>query len=226
VNLRPQMAVAVKQPRTTEELHVDHSWLQQLQGFACVPRLHGTCTDQDNRQCIITSPVGEQLSWRLWDRCSRNRPLHSLLGPLVQGVRAVHEHGVVIRDLRPANLVLAGARLLIVDWGSAVNAGGGPQRYSGASSYASDSVLVQLAEPGAQPVLVTAADDLVTLVRGMFALRHPMCAVELSWQMEALEHKRFWEEIMAVYPAWKSVQDAAVAERYDAVAAELEVLMQ
>ena len=205
---------------------MDLSWLRALQGEPCVPRLHGTCLDQHGRRCIITSPVGEQLSWPLWDRRSRSSPLHGLLGPLVKGVRAVHARGVVIRDLRPANLVLADERLLIVDWGSAVSPDSGRQPYSGASSIASDSVLRQLAAPGAVHALVTAADDLVTLVRGMFALRHPTCALELSWQKGEAQLLQFWEQIMSSYPAWKSVQDAAVAERYDAVAAKLEVLMQ
>jgi serine/threonine protein kinase len=190
-----------------------------------VPVLEGTCHDQDGRLCIITSPVGQALNWELWDSSSSRKPLHGLLPALVRSLQQLHGT-VVIRDLRPANLVLtADMQLLIVDLGSAIKVDAGSVAYSGTVHYASDSVLHQLQQGKQVAAKVEPADDLVSLVRGMFAIRHPAIAGQLRCKPEA-ELQDFWGKVMGTHSAWQDAETAAKAACYDQVAALLERLMQ
>jgi serine/threonine protein kinase len=200
-------------------------WLTALRGMPGVPVLQGTCHDQDGRLCIITSPVGQSLNWELWDSSSSRKPLHGLLPALVRSLQQLHGT-VVIRDLRPANLVLtADMQLLIVDLGSAIKVDAGSAAYSGTVHYASDSVLHQLQQGKQVAAKVEPADDLVSLVRGMFAIRHPAIAVQLRRKPEA-ELQDFWGKVMGTHSAWQDAETAAKAACYDQVAALLERLMQ
>jgi hypothetical protein len=216
--------VAVKQPLDKDGPGLDNDlqWLTLLQGKAGVPHLLGTCNDQHDRRCIIASPVGEKLTFDLWNSCSCTGPLHQLLPGFVRNLKQLHGEAV-IRDLRPANLVLADRQLILVDFGSAISVGSVRASYSGTVHYASNSVLRQL-QQGAQ-VTVTPADDLVSLVRGMFAVKHPAIAAQLSLQGEQ-EVPGFWQRHMGTHAAWQAAEMAAAGTDYDQVAEALERLMQ
>lgn len=204
---------------------MDLQWLTALRGMPSVPVLEGTCRDQDGRLCIITSPVGKALNWELWDSSSSREPLHGLLPALVRNLQQLHGT-VVIRDLRPANLVLAADKqLIIVDLGSAIDVNAGSVAYSGTVHYASDSVLHQLQQGKQVAAEVRPADDLVSLVRGMFAIRHPAIASELRRLHEA-EVQELWGKVMGTHRAWQDAETAAKAADYEEVAAMLERLMQ
>lgn len=209
-------AVAVKQPLSkdadrAEELLVDHQWLQEFSGLSGVPRLLGVCKDNHARTCIITSPVGKALTWELWDSSSgTSLPLHQCLDSFVNTIKQVHAAGVVLRDLRPANLIYAGAVLMLVDWGSAVSISS-QQGFSGTLHYASDRVLQQLGKDKdiADAADVQPADDLVSLVRCMFVIKHPACAAQLRWHNDPTSVTAFWGGVMSSHAAWKAAQDAA-----------------
>lgn len=156
-----QQALAVKQPVSSaaDELLLDAQWLQKFQQLSSVPRFHGICKDEQGRHCVITSPVGKSLTWAVWDESScSSRPLHQCLEALLDTIAQVHAADVVIRDLRPNNMVLADDRLIIVDWGSASSISS-QEEYCGTTHYASDGVLQALAASSAAKVLP--ADDLV-----------------------------------------------------------------
>jgi serine/threonine protein kinase len=227
--LLPLQTVAVKQPldAASDDLSTDLTWLQKLGGKPGAPRLLGTVVDQRGKSCIITAPVGRQLGWEMWDSSSNSSsssaPLHLLLNRLVASLHAMHKE-VVIRDLRPGNIVLAEEQLIIVDWGSAVSVQGGAQPYCGTTHYASDRVLKLLQQSNS--VSVIPADDLVSLVRSMFAIKHPSFAAQLWEVQDEQDILECWGRVMATHQAWQAAQAEAEQGSYEGLAIELTRLMQ
>jgi serine/threonine protein kinase len=160
------------------------------------------------------------------------------IGQLVDALRACHEMGLVHRDVRLGNIVFAAEAaatpgqqqqqqlLYIIDWGFAV-AAHSPGPYAGTVSYASDRVLS--ARAGGAPSIASApADDLVSLVRSVFAMVHPSLQLELSLlgSDNPAVVLQFWQGQMALRTRWLQAQQAAEACSYDAVKEELQGLLQ
>ncbi len=95
-----------------------------------------------------------------------------------------HARGIINRDVRPSNVIVAGSetrQLVILGWGLAVKCPEGSDSatavYEGTIAYTSDSVWQQdIDGSGCGEVLVSPADDLVSLVRCMFAMLHPLAS--------------------------------------------------
>lgn len=98
--------------------------------------------------------------------------LHRHLSQLVDAVEAEHKAGLVDRDIRPVNLGLLGLDLVKIDLGFAIEVGRACF-YRGTLDFASDRILKHLEEARDDPVTVTPADDLHSVVRTAFALLHP-----------------------------------------------------
>lgn len=216
------------------------STLQQLAGIPGVPRLLGTGAGAANStSAIVTQPLGKALSWEEWScRVTAQQPLHKLVGQLVATLEMSHARGFINRDLHPSKLVIAGSKssqpqLVIIDWGFAVKCPDGSDSctavYEGTIGYASDSVWQQIIDYwGCGEVRVSAADDLVSLVRCMFALMHPAAHEELRMLPSgyAQAAREFWHKVLASRPRWQLAVDAAARADYSTVRELLEWLLE
>jgi hypothetical protein len=242
--LPPPQEVAVKAARppaagAAATLPGDLEVLQRLQGVPGVPHLVGLCTDAWGQDALMTAPVGEVLEWRVWDKQSvLPAPLHTLAGGLVQTLQRSHGLGVINRDVRPSNIIIAGEQgaqqqqLVIIDWGFAVQCKAGAPRfrgpYSGTIAYASDSVLQQYAGSGGCDVAVGPEDDLVSLVRCAFAVVHPSARMKLRVldRGGAAGVLGWWRAALACRPRWLEAQAAAEQGAYASVQQLLVGLME
>ncbi len=235
------MAVKAARPPTAGEaaaLPRDLPVLLRLQGVAGVPRVVGLCADAWGQDALMTAPVGEVLEWRVWDEQSVSpAPLHTLMGGLVQALQRSHGLGIVNRDIRPSNTIIAGEQgaqqLVIIDWGFALQCEAGAQRfrgpYSGTLAYASDAVLRQYAGSGGRDVAVGPEDDLVSLVRCAFAMIHPSARMKLrvlDRGNSTAAMQSWWQAALACRPRWLEAQAAAEQGDYDRVQQLLVGLME
>ncbi len=125
------------------------STLQQLAGIPGVPRLVGVCKDANFMRGIVMQPLGKVIEWEEWNsRITAEQPLHKLVGQLVHTLEMSHARGIINRDVRPGNVIVAGSnetqQLVSIDWGFAVKCPEGRGSvalvYEGTIGYASDSV--------------------------------------------------------------------------------------
>ncbi len=66
----------------------------------------------------------------------------------------------------------------------------------------------------------------MSLVRVMFALRHPACAAHLRCVHSEQQIIQFWQDAMRGHSAWQEAQAAATAAQHDQLRALLVRLMQ
>jgi hypothetical protein len=241
--LPPPQEVAVKAarppaPGAAAAPPRDLPLLELLQGVPGVPRVVGLCSDAWGQDALMTEPVGEVLEWRVWDRQSVLAvPLHTLVGGLVQTLQRSHSLGVINRDVRPSNIILAGEQgaqqqLVIIDWGFAVQCDAGARLfqgpYSGTLAYASDSVLRQYEGSSGRDVAVGPADDLVSLVRCAFVVVHPSARMKLRVldRGGAALVLGLWRAALACRPRWLEAQAAAEQGDYERVQQLLVGLME
>lgn len=83
-----------------------------------IPRVYAVGDAADGRPYLITELVdGPTLASRL----QRGPvPVESWLGPLVQALQALHRRGLVHRDVKPSNLLLASDGARLIDFGLAI----------------------------------------------------------------------------------------------------------
>ncbi len=202
------------------------STLQQLAGIPGVPRLVGVCKEAKCMRGIVMQPLGKVLEWEEWNsRVTAEQPLHKLVGQLVRTLEMSHARGIINRDVRPSNVIVAGSnetqQLVIIDWGFAVKCPEGSESvaavYEGTIGYASDSVWRQYMDSsGCGEVLVSPADDLVSLVRCMFVMLHPAVQQDLRTlpRDDAQAARAFWHRVLATRPRWQLAVDAAARADY------------
>jgi serine/threonine protein kinase len=211
--------------------------LQQLAGIPGVPRLVGVCKDANNMPGIVMQPLGKVLEWGEWSsRVTSEQPLHQLVGQLVLTLKMSHARGIINRDVRPSNVIVAGSetqQLVIIDWGFAVKCPEGSESvaavYEGTIAYASDSVWRQYMDgSGCGEVRVSPADDLVSLVRCMFVMLHPAVQQDLRTlpRDDAQAAMGFWHRLLAIRPRWQLAVGAAARADYGMVRELLESLLE
>jgi hypothetical protein len=210
--------------------------LQQLSRVPSVPRVVGWCSDAQGRRALAMEPVGMPLQLDTWDGMSTSKaPLHTLVGALVGALKRAHARGILNRDVRPSNMILTDGeqpQLHIIDWGFAVRCEKGSKSYRGpycgTLSYASCSVLQQRIAGTAGGVEVSAADDLVSLVRSLYALQHPAAQEQLRVlpRADAAAALQFWDDALASRPRWREAVAAAAAAKYGRVRKLLQDLLE
>jgi hypothetical protein len=196
-----------------------------------VPRVVGWCREAGGRRALMTQPVGRTLAWSEWDGLAlAKHPLHMLVGQLVGTLQAAHKRHIINRDIRPSNIIVADGELVVIDWGFAeVCAPGalcyrGP--YSGTASYASASVLQQFIA-SVVDVEVGPADDLVSLVRCMFAVQHPAAQAQLGLlRGNDAAVAKFWEGALDSRRRWRQAEAAAAKCAYGRLRTLLRELLE
>ncbi len=172
-------------------------------------------------------------------RVTAEQPLHKLVGQLVHTLKMSHARGIINRDVRPSNVIVAGSetqQLVIIVWGFAVMCPEGSDSvtavYEGTIvAYASDNVWRQYMDGSGRcgKVLVSPADDLVSpgLVHCIFVMLHPAVQHELRTlpRDDAQAARGFWHRVLATRPRWQLAVDAAARAEYISVR-ELLVLLE
>lgn len=124
---------------------------------------------------------------------------------LADDLKLVHDNGIVNRDIRPSNLVVAGDHALICDWGSATKLGK-ETLYEGTVSTASNNVLQYLLylkggnNDGPLGYTSTAADDISSLTRTILLIIYPN-------QKTSLPNTETADREAAIIQFWKRFPD-------------------
>lgn len=97
---------------------------------------------------LMTQPLGEPLSaWMLTKHLEvgsvdRIKAANEVVAGVLQALRHAHSRGIAHCDVRPANVVVSGQRVVLVDWGLAQPLGK-TSRLRGVESFAADYVFQQ-----------------------------------------------------------------------------------
>ena len=190
---------AVKVAKTGHSISRDVINLTKLEKIKGIP----TIVMSDSQSHMFIKPVAEQFTLELLWR----KKMHMRLGELVDTLQSAHGRGIVNRDVRAANILIAEDQLIIVDWGFATSINE-PDIYAGTTHFASAKVLKMLDE-GQCAFSVDVPDDLVSLVRSLYVLsrletqRVQKALSDLDNDEYALIQK-FWETEMIDNPLWQN----------------------
>jgi len=133
---------------------------------------------------------------------------------LVNAVHKIHRMGLILRDLRPANIMCFNGNLCCLDMAFACSAHE-KKSYDGTFHHASPTVLDHL-EKGrkgdnlnSEPIEVTTLDDLHSLIRAAYALIFPQQIIELKQSNKPNDIKTFWENAFTENPQgiWYKLHD-------------------
>ena len=190
---------AVKVAKPGHSVSMDVRNLERLQDIKGIP----TLVMSKLPSILVITPVAEQFSLELL--CKKG--MHEHLGELVDTLQCAHSRGIVNRDIRIANILIAEDQLIIVDWGYATSSNE-PDSFAGTAHFASTRVLNML-EEGQCTFVFEPSDDLVSLVRSLYAfsrcnmVRVQNGLIDLSnddfaqiqefWETE-IKHNSQWEE--------------------------------
>ncbi|KAI5067896.1 hypothetical protein GOP47_0016241 [Adiantum capillus-veneris] len=140
-------------------ISMDVSNLERLQGIKGIPKI----VMSDPPSVLLITPVAEQFN--LAQLCKNK--MYNRVGELVETLECAHNRGIVNRDIRIANILIAEDQFIIVDWGFATSSNE-PEEYAGTSHFASTRVL-KILEEGHYTLVFEPSDDLVSLVRSLYA---------------------------------------------------------
>lgn len=213
---------AAKIPLHGKNLQNDYRMLTCLNDVKGVPKVLGWFDDEKS---LRIHPVGERISHK--SISSR----WSLVPGLVDVLERAHEHGIINRDVRPDNIMIAKRELeetemlYILDWGYAVTKKKS-SCFSGGVMYASERILEQLAE-GDHQVVVDERDDTEALVHTIFALRYREKHKMLRGlnRQDFDEIRRFWSVCYDEHPGWQSAWTAARSGDYVELKRELQKMV-
>lgn len=213
---------AAKVPLSWKDLAIDHQMLTALKDVEGVPKVLGWFEDG---KTLKIHPVGRGLSRKQLSSWSWMVP------GLVDVLRKAHDLGIINRDVRPDNIMIAKGdseeteMLYILDWGYAVTKNQ-LSAFSGGVLYASERILGQLAD-GDCEVLAEGRDDLEALVHTIFSLRfHEKHKMLRGLKRDDFgELRMFWSKCSDDYPAWNSALAAARAEDYEKLKSEFKQLI-
>jgi hypothetical protein len=134
-----------------------------------VPRL---VAEGDN--IIVASPCGSDIN-----DVSDSHDLLELCAGLCDGLKSIHQAGLVHRDIRPSNIVVvscdAGLKAVLIDWAASRQFNGDKEykgTFEGTVHYAAASVLGELADDKSTETVVSPATDLESLVYTAYVLTH------------------------------------------------------
>lgn len=205
---------AVKVAKAGYSISMDVTNLSKLKDIKGIPKI----VTSDSQSNLIITPVAEQFTLMLLFK----KKMHRRLGDLVDTLHCAHERGIVNRDVRVANILLAEDEIIIVDWGFAASLNE-PHSYAGTTHFASTKVLKKLAA-GQDTFVFDASDDLVSLVRSLYVLarldRARMQSVLLEiGNDEFAQLLECWETELSGNPQWQEAE--RIAERGDYAALKL-----
>lgn len=156
---------AVKAAHKGYRLDNDLKFLNELASIDGIPRVHLALSSS----ALVLEPVGDPFTRE--SMCHYRALLR--VGDLVDVLESAHKRGIVNRDLRQENIMIARSiengnkRLFILDWGFAAKPDA-IESFSGSLTTASDFILQQYLDKGRSKWEYTFADDLVSLVRCLF----------------------------------------------------------
>jgi hypothetical protein len=189
-----------------------------------------TCSDPhipllvaQGSDCMVASPCGV-----VSKDFRGSTAMFKLCAGLCLGLDKVHASGLVHRDIRPSNIIIARPEIeniaILIDWAAAKRLDEKTNMFSGAYQgtvhYAAASVLRQI-ETGSRVIKVSPCTDLESLVYSAYVLTRP--------QMEPIPPLEIpseniagictaWQEVMDSHPAWRQRIELARACDYDELA--------
>ncbi|MFF2147129.1 class IV lanthionine synthetase LanL [Kitasatospora sp. NPDC058190] len=196
---------------TRDRLRNEHAVLGALHGLRGAPRALDYFRHRTDEYLVMTS-CGDRDLRRVVQRNGpyRDDALSELAAGLLRVLDGIHRRGVVVRDLKPDNVVLdASGRCHLIDFGISALNGAGPDGstpgYSGpvrravgaaepADDYYALGATLCFAATGMDPVIVD-ADTAVNRDRTLAGL---------AWALPGDEHRQFREfisELMSLDPA-------------------------
>lgn len=154
--------VAIKVPRSSAFAHALHAEAQALAAIRnpAFVTVHHVGRHDDVEFMVMERLFGETLEARLDDARARGEHLSldevlELLVPITDALSAAHAVGIAQRDLKPANVVVCGERVVLVDLGLFV-----PEilvapdnEAAGSAEYIAPEVLLRTVEKGEGPLI-------------------------------------------------------------------------
>lgn len=98
--------------------------LAKLQGNVCVVSLFDYCHLPEKNLLYMVMEKGESDLHKILQGFQTQIPLYTLLNywhEMLQAVNYIHQNGVIHSDLKPANFLMIGGRLKLIDFGIASN---------------------------------------------------------------------------------------------------------
>lgn len=194
---------AAKVAKPGHSISMDVSNLEKLQDIKGIPKI----VMSDPPSVLLITPVAEQLNLA---QLFKNK-MHNRVGELVETLECAHNRGIVNRDIRIANILIAEDQFIIVDWGFATSSNE-PEEYAGTSHFASTRVL-KILEEGQYTLVFEPSDDLVSLVRSLYAftrlnrMRVRSGLTDLS-NDDFAEIQEFWETELS-NSSWQEAESYA-----------------
>jgi predicted ATPase/signal transduction histidine kinase/tRNA A-37 threonylcarbamoyl transferase component Bud32 len=105
-------------PRERARYEREYRLMQRLQGTPGVPEILGYELIKENPVLLLEDVGGLALSEQLRQPFAASRLL-SIAVPLVATLAEVHRRGVIHKDIKPANILLTGERVWLIDFGLA-----------------------------------------------------------------------------------------------------------
>lgn len=98
--------------------------LDRLQGNVNVVKLYDYCHQPEKKTLYMVMEKGDSDLHRILQEFRDNIPLYTLMSywyQMLQAVSYIHQNGVIHSDLKPANFLMIGGRLKLIDFGIASN---------------------------------------------------------------------------------------------------------
>ena len=164
--------VVLKTYRKKAHAQVETRALHILTGLTGIPTLLFGNVSYNEQWVNCIEPVAASLD--------RNLKAEEVV-ELIDILKCVHEQGCICRDVRPANIMLAQDRPILVDWNAAMFVNRGSRKsdptreFAGTLMYASNSLLKAMVAQTTYEY--TAADDLIALSRVVLSQvrKDPFC---------------------------------------------------
>jgi serine/threonine protein kinase len=165
---------------------------------------------------IVASPCGVGIK-----DLSGHVAIFALCAGLCDGLKSIHQAGLVHRDVRPSNIVVLSATehtAVLVEWAASRHLEGaneykGP--FEGTVYYAAVSVLEQLADSKASQIVVSPATDLESLVYSAYVLLRGTSSALLVSKDCYGDISRQWQEQFKNSTRWQERLGLARSCDYD-----------
>jgi len=164
----------------------------------------------ESYNCIEIYPYSSEFCYdrNSYDKERRFTVQHAL--QLLGVLKDIHSHGIVHRDISPANLMLSRHGVLVNDWGAAIK-DNILEDFHGSIRYASYSVLTQLKY--SESVRFRVSDDLISYVKTMCVIFEPSLKIS-SGIMDFDKIIEHWEKLP---DEWKHLIKEAESSNHDKV---------